>query len=303
MARFDLNEENYYIPEQDGPVLEAWTANSVIEQVARKVQMSANALRLKGLEGADPRVVAEGALIPDADLTPDSLLLEAVKYAEILPLSWEDVSDSDGAAITAYKIDWVSKFAVKYDNACLGVTAAKGTTVGTLADRPFDSVYVEATAAGNVTPTAGALTFDHINAGWSEVEANPFYAANRSVVIAHPMVRGALRNLKDSDGNPVYSSGQAVSGAVGDSLFGTQVVYSRGARTSAVQSSAPAGNPLLIFGDRSLLINGVRSGPDSVISPEVDFKTDVYNLKMRARRGFVVAQPTAFHVVEITAGP
>lgn len=302
MARTDLSHANYWIPEQEGPVLSAVRQNSVIEQVARKFNMTTDLARLKGVSGADPRVVAEGGLIPDADLDFADKVIEAVKYAELLPLSYEDVSDSSGQFIEDYKVDWFSNFAVKFDNACLGVTAAQGTTTGTRADRPFNSVYVEATALSNVTATAGALTFEDLNDGWSQVESDPYYGAGTGVIIAHPMVRGSLRSLKDADGNNIFSAGQAVSGSVGDSLFGVPIVYSRGARTSAVQTANPAGNPLIIFGDRSALIDGVRSGPESVLSTEVDFKTDVYNLKVRARRGFVVSQPSAFHVVEITAG-
>lgn len=300
MARTDLNHENHWIPEQEGPVLKKVNENSAVEAVAKKVPMSTDMLRLNGVDGANPRVVAEGALIPDAELTFDTRVLEVVKYAEILPLSYEDVSDSSGRFIEDYKVSWFGNFATKFDNACLGVTAAKGTTAGTIADRPFNSVYFEANAAGNVLQTAGALTLDDLNDAWSATEGDVYYNAGSGVIIAHPSVRGSLRVLKDAAGNPVFSSGQSISGGVGDTLFGMPVVYSRGARTSAVQTANPAGNPLIIFGDRSLLIDGVRSGPESVLSTEVDFKTDVYNLKVRARRGFVVAQPSAFNVVEIT---
>lgn len=303
MARTDLNHENHWIPEQEGPVLAKVQENSAVEAVAKKVPMSTDMLRLNGVDGADPRVVAEGALIPDASLTFDTRVLEVVKYAEILPLSYEDVSDSSGRFIEDYKVSWFGNFATKFDNACLGVTAAKGTTVGTIADRPFNSVYFEANTAGNVLQTAGALNLDHLNDAWSKSEGDVYYNAGSGVIIAHPSVRGALRVLKDAAGNPVFSAGQSISGGIGDSLFGIPVVYSRGARTSAVQTANPAGNALIIFGDRSLLIDGVRSGPESVLSTEVDFKTDVYNLKVRARRGFVVAQPSAFNVVEITTGP
>lgn len=303
MARTDLNHGNYWIKEQDGPVLDRVRENSVIESYARKENMTTDMARLKGVFGADPQVVAEGTLIPDAVLTFEDKTLEVVKYAELLPLSEEDLADASGDFIQAYKVDWFGNFATKYDNACLGVTAAMGTTTATRKDRPFNSVYFEANAVGNVTQTAGDLTLDDLNDAFSASEVDIHYNAGSGIIIAHPSVRGTLRVLKDSSGQLVFNSGQSLSGQIGDTLFGVPVVYSRGARTSAAQTSSPAGNPLIIFGDRSLLVNGVRSGPESELSREVDFKTGVINLKVQARRGFVVARPSAFNVVEITAGP
>lgn len=303
MARTDLNHSNFYIPEQEGPVLEAVRRTSAVEAVAKKVNMTTDMARLKGVTGANPRIVAEGALIPDANLTFDNQVLEAFKYAEILPLSYEDVSDSSGQFIEDYKVDWFSNFALKYDNAALGVTAAKGSTEGTLADRPFNSVYYVASqaGAGALTQTAGVLTFEDVNAALTRVETAAHYDDGRGVIIAHPAFRGALRALKDADGNPVWSNGQALSGGVGETLLGKQLVFSRGARTSAAQTANPAGNPLLIIADRNNLISGVRSGPESVLSTEVDFKTDVYNLKMRARRGFLAINSDSLAVVEVTS--
>lgn len=301
MARVDLNHTNGWIPEQEGPVLERVRQVSAVEALAKKVQMTTDLARLKGVSGADPRIVAEGALIPDATLSFRDEVLEAYKWAEILPLSYEDVSDSTGAIIEEYKTDWFAEFAAKYDNAALGVTAAKGTTAGTLADRPFNSVYYVASQAGNVLQTAGAVTLDDLNDSLGSVESSGYFAAERGVIIAHPSLKASLRVLKDAQGNPVFTSGQAVSGQVGDTLFGYRIQFSTGARTSAVMDASPTGNPLMIFADRNNLIAGVRSGPESVLSTEVDFKTDVYNLKVRARRGFIVTNPESLAVVEITS--
>lgn len=302
MARVDLNHENGWIPEQEGPVLERVRKVSAVEALAKKVNMTTDLARLKGVSGADPRIVAEGALIPDAVLSFRDEVLEAHKWAEILPLSYEDVSDASGAIIEEYKADWFAQFAAKYDSAALGVTAAKGSTEGTLATRPFNSVYYVASQAGNVLQTAGAVTLDDLNDSLGAVEASGYFAAERGVIIAHPSLKASLRVLKDAAGNPVFTAGQAVSGQVGDTLFGYTIQFSTGAKTSATMSASPDGNPLMIFADRNNLIAGVRSGPESVLSTEVDFKTDVYNLKVRARRGFVVTNPESLAVVEITAG-
>lgn len=301
MARQDLDHSNY-IPEQEGPVLERVRKVSAVEALAKKVNMTTDLARLKGVSGANPRIVAEGALIPDATLAFRDEILEAYKWAEILALSNEDVADMTGSVIEDYKADWFANFAAQYDNAALGVTGAKGTTTGTLASRPFNSVYYVASQNGGVTQTAGAVTLEDLSNALGRVETSGHFARERGVIIAHPALLASMRVLKDAAGNPVFTAGQAIAGGVGETLFGYPVQFSTGARTSAAMDDSPEGNPLLIVADRNNLIAGVRSGPESVISTDVDFKTDVYNLKMRARRGFVVTNPESLAVVEITAG-
>lgn len=303
MARQDLNHTNGWIQEQVGPVLQTVQETSVIESSARRVQMTTDLMRIPSLDGADPRIVAEGETYPEAALDLGNQTLEVVKYGEILAVSREDVEDSDGSIINEYKKNWFRNWAVKFDNAALGVTAAKGSTPSTLKDRPFDSVYSVATAAGNVQKTAGALKLEMLSDALGDLEVSNYFTSANGIIIAHPAIKAALRTLKDAAGNPVFNSGQALSGGVGDTLFGYEVKYSLGARTSAVQSDAPTGNPLIVVGARDHLVNGVRSGPESELSTEVDFKSDVYNLKVRARRGFKVTEASAFSVVEITTGP
>jgi HK97 family phage major capsid protein len=85
------------------------------------------------------------------------------------------------------------------------------------------------------------------------------------------------------------------------SLFGYPLVVSYGAATSAAATDAPAGNPLLIVGNRQMLINGVRGGVESAVSRDAEFTKDGVLLKTRIRRGFAVADADAFAIVEKTA--
>lgn len=303
MARTDLNHSNGWIPEQVGPVLQTVEQTSVIESSARKVNMTTDQMRIPSLDGADPRIVAEGEVFPEAALTLSDQQLIVSKYGEIIAISREDVEDSDGSFLEEYKKNWFRNWAVKFDNAALGVATGRGTTAGTLKDRPFDSVYSVAKANSAVAETAGALKLEMLSDALGDLEVSNFFSAANGIIIAHPSLKASLRVLKDAAGNPVFNAGQAIAGGVGDTLFGYEVKYSLGARVSAAQSSAPTGNPLLIVGARDYLVNGVRSGPESQLSTEVDFKSDVYNLKVQARRGFKVTEKSAFSVVEITAGP
>lgn len=187
---------------------------------------------------------------------------------------------------------WANSFARELDNACLGVTADKsGTTV------PFTSVYNAADAAGNVTETAGDLAYEALNELFGSIEEGDYNG--NLVVIAHPAFKGALRNLKDADGNRVVAD---PLGAGVPTVFGHELRFSTGARTSAAPTDKPTGNPLLIVGNRDHMILGVRDGIESQVSDQARWETDHVELKMRARRAFAPATGDAFYVVEKTAG-
>jgi len=293
MARTDLNRSNGWIVEQSGSeVLTKIYAESAVEQVARKVQMTSDALRVPTFAHTGVDIVAEGAQIPQQSAVLDSVLLEANKWADRFTLSVEDERDAVVDAFAAYKRSWASSFAKELDNACLGVTAdatGPGTSV------PFQSVYNAATSAGNVTATAGALKFEMLNDLFAAVEEGDYNG--NLVIIAHPSFAGALRNLKDADGLRVVTE---PLGGGQQSIFGRNVVYSTGARTSATATEAPTGSPLLIVANADNLILGVRDGVESAIS---DFRWDYdeREVKMRARRAFAVGDAEAVHVIEKTA--
>lgn len=294
MARTDLSRANGWIVEQSGSeVLQTIVSTSAVEAVARKVNMTSDALRVPRFASDGVDIVAEGALIPQKDATLDSILLEANKWANRFTLSVEDERDAVIDAFNAYKVHWASQFARELDNACLGVTAdvtGPGTSV------PFQSVYNAATDAGNVVATAGALEFEMLNDAFAGLETGEYNGD--LVVIAHPAFKGGLRNLKDAAGDRVVSE---PLGGGNQTVFGQEVVYSTGARTSATATHAPAGNPLLIVANRSHLVLGVRDGVESAIA-DFRWEYDEREVKMRARRAFAPATPEALQVIELTAG-
>jgi HK97 family phage major capsid protein len=284
----DLSVDNGWIPVSQSPdVLSRVTQTSAVEAVARKVVMTSEftAVPRFAAEGVD--VVAEHAEIPLRDAALDDVTLRAVKFANRFGISVEDREDAVADALLAYQASWTSNFAAKLDNACLGVTGTGG---------PFESVY-RAVGAGNRTATAGALTYDVLADVFGGLEAGDFGGNN--VVIAHPALAMALRNLKDSDGTRIVSD---PLGSGVPTVFGAQLVFSNGARTSATNTDRPTGNPLLVVSNRENLILGVRSGPEALISTDARWETDEVELKMRARRGFVLADAAAARVIELTAG-
>lgn len=296
MARIDLTEANGYILEEQGSsVVQALLANSAIESFARREAMASRTKSVPRFIADAPEVVAEGETIPQATATLDEVVLTAKKYAKIFHISEEDVNDSLVDTLAVYKREWASRWARKFDNAALGVTvAADGTDVA-----PFTSLYAEADILGTILPTLGSLTFAQLNTAVSEVESSEYYDAANTVFMVHPKMLAEIRGLVDGTGALVLPN--PLAGTPG-SLFGYPLVVSYGAATSAAATDAPTGNPLLIVGNKNLLINGVRGGVESVVSRDAEFGTDGVLLKTRIRRAFAVARPEGFFIIEKTAG-
>lgn len=287
----DLNIDNGWIKEQaTSEVLQTVTNTSAVEQVARRVNMTSEFASVPRFDAEGVDVVPEHAVIPVVEADLDEVTLRAIKFANRHTISVEDDRDALVDELNAFKVRWASNFAVKLDNAALGASgAANGTT------RPFESVY-QAVGAGGRLATAGNLTYEDLVGVVGDLETGDY--GDDLVVIAHPAFGMQLRNLKDEAGDRVVGD---PLGAGVPTVFGRELIFSKGARVSATASDRPTGNPLLIVGSRRNLILGVRDGVESQLSDQVRWETDELEIKMRARRGFVVADPTAFRVIEKTA--
>ena len=294
MARVNANA---WVPEEYGSeVLQTVNANSAVEALARKVQMTSDVHKTPRLGGLTVEVIQKGEVYPEDQPTMDNVLLDAVKFGDRVIIAEEDLDDARVDVVTALQNEWAVAYSRKLDNACLGTTAAaNGDTV------PFNSVYREVSqgaVAGNLIQTAGAVTYADLSGVLGAAEGAAYYSDSDTVVIAHTKFKGLFRGLTDLNGRPLFVEGLA--GTPG-TLFGFPVQFTQGAATSATNVQNPAGNPLLIVGNRNHLILGVRSGPESLLSYDAGFGTDEPHIKMRARRAFAVGRASAFGVLEITA--
>jgi HK97 family phage major capsid protein len=292
ISRTDLTEANGYILEEQGStVIQDFLANSAVERFARREAMASRTKSVPRFVGDAPVVVAEGAEIPASAPTLDEIVLTAKKYAQLMHISEEDVNDSLVDTLGVYKREWASRFARKFDNACLGVNiATDGTDVA-----PYTSLYAAINWTTNRIQTGGALSFDDINNALGIVEDSSKFDAANTVWMAHPKMLKEIRGMVKPNSDLVLPD--PIAGTPG-SLFGYPLVISYGAATSAAASASPTGNPLLIVGNRQMLINGVRGGVESVLSRDAEFARDGVVLKTRIRRGFAVADADAFAIVE-----
>lgn len=278
----DLSEANGWIPEPgSNEVLQRDVVNSAVEAAARKVTMTSRTVSVPRFVAQGVDVVAEHATIPVKDADLDEVVLTAHKFANRFAISVEDRQDAVVDALNAYKREWLSNYAIKLDNACLGAAAG-----------PFTSVA----AAVTESQTAGALTYEHLVDAIGTMEAN---RKGGLVVIAHPAFKMSLRNLKDEAGDRVVAD---PLGAGVPTVFGHELYFSYGAALSADATDEPEGNPILVVANKTGLILGVRSGPESLVSDEARWETDEVELKMRSRRGFVLADASSAAVLELTAG-
>lgn len=313
MAASDVDQ---WIPEEfGGPIITQIRKSSVVEVVARQEPMSTATKKVPRDGGVDfAGATTKGVAIAEDDSDVDSVLLTARKLARIVRLNDEDVEDTSQVAnvITQKQLGWASAYGVGFDNATLAVTAAEnGSTV------PFTSLYrtlrttdaglpsgVTYTADDNYLATAGALTYADLSDAFGTLETGNFWSDADMLVIAHPAFRGAFRGLLDSNNRPLFLENQNQNGTPNDSLWNVGINWTPGARTSAIATNKPVGNPLMFIGNRQMLIKGNRSGPEyAVAGPNsgAGFTTDQTLLKFRTRRGFAVGDPNSWTVIELTS--
>jgi HK97 family phage major capsid protein len=289
---------------------------SFVEANARREPMGTDTKTLnRQLAEAGVAITAKGVAYNEEIPTGDEVTLTVRKFTAALRIAEEDVADLPASGVANYissrQQGWASNYAKFLDNACLGVTAASNG--GTI---PFTSLYrslstttssVGYTANDNIVQTGGALTYAKLSAVLAKLENSDFYDFGNVIVVAHPSLIASFRNLVDDQHRPLFDSapgGQPGQADQKATLFGLPVQFSQGAKTSAVASVSPSGNPLLFVVNKQALILGVRSGPESVAISGWDGTsslTDEAIVKMRSRRAFVAANPKAAAVLEITA--
>lgn len=302
MARNDLNA---WIPEDEGSdVLQRVTQLSGIERFARREPMTTATKSVPRSAGAGVGVVAKGDAYGEDESVNDEVVLTARKFGRVFRFAEEDLDDTLPNVIATKQRDWATSYSKALDNACIGTTgAANGTTV------PFTSVYRALTQANAATgysagagiiATGGPVTYDDLSDVLSLYEVSDYFDPSDTIVIAHPAYRGFIRIVKDDSGAPVFTPG----GGDSDRMWEFPITWSLGAKTSAVNTDAPTGNPLLMIANRRFTILGIRSGPESVTVDGRDgasMLTDEALMKMRSRRGFVLGHEKAAVILEKTA--
>ena len=301
MAR---NTMEAWIPEEDGSeVIQRVLQTSAIERFARRIPMSTATRTEPRSTGVGVETIGKGGTYGEDESTNDDVLLTVRKFGKAIRIAEEDLEDTLVNTVATKQRDWATSYAKYLDNAALGTVGAENGTT-----RPYASVYQQLTAglAGNIVQTgtggAGAVdlpTYDEFSEVVSKVEAGNYFDPSALVIIANPLFRSYFRGVKDDQGAPLFVQGLA---GTPDTLYGTEVAWSLGARVNTTASDAPTGNPLLVVCNRDLLMLGVRSGPESIFidgRSGLSALTDEAILKMRARRAFNIGHLEGFAALEV----
>lgn len=312
-----------FIPtEPSGPALVALGQASAVEQYANPVTMTSDTKEIDRFGGFTVATVAKGQEYGFSTNTSDRIEMVARKVGGAAKIAEEDLVDTTmgEATMTMYETEAGKALAAHYDNAALAVTAApNGTTV------KYASVYYELTQAhttphGNYTANAnitqiersdflaGATGYAAISAWLAKYEEGLFYDEDGTVVLMAPAFKALMRNqLNPQTGMPYFTDPRSGADAT---FFGYQGKFTKGARTSAVDTQTPAGNPIAIVGNAKLMNNG-RARTSAGMAPGnpgtawqragngIGFLSDEALMKATMRRAFRISTPHAFSILEI----
>ncbi|MFJ8935363.1 phage major capsid protein [Streptomyces sp. NPDC102365] len=303
--------EDWVVPEFAPDVIQALGRNSATEKLARPETMTSDTKQVPRSGDFAVAVIAKGAAYGETAGTNDYVEMIARKVGGIHRVAVEDLMDSRVDILATKRVDAARGLAKFFDNATLAVSAASNG--GTI---PYTSVYKAVRTTNSATSytaddnyTAGALSYANLNSTLAKYEDSEWADDSETFVIAHPAFKAAMRGLLDSQNRPIFVQGQ---GDVADVLFGHPITWSFGAKVSATATQSPTGNPLLIVGNRQLMIKGMAQLAPYVTSTNPGFqlqlptsgdgfKTDEALLKAAMRRGFVIGTEHGFSVFEKTS--
>lgn len=315
--------EALIVVETSQTVIQQVAKTSVMERIAPPETMTSDTKQVARFGGFSVATVAKGAEYGFSTNTQDMVDLIARKIGGAAKIAEEDLADTitGEATMAKYEAEAGTALALTFDHATIGTTAApNGTTV------PFESIYYTLNTAqttpwgayapgDNITQVARDATAtamqDAVIEFLAKYEESRWYAEGDTFLIASPAVKSIFRGVRDADGNPIFVPGGAQGGG-GPVLFGYEANtgLTTGARTDATMTQAPAGNPLVVIGNRSALKRGLARTTAGMVpgNPGVQwqraangigFLSDEALMKAMMRRAFVTTVPQAVSILEI----
>lgn len=313
------NVQNWIPIEYDSDVVQRVRMDSAIERWARPYPMRTSTREIPRSAGMS--VTADTTYTDDASAN-DKVVLTARRFVARFSIDEDDLADVNSRmdTIATKGVDWAISYADTFDNACLGVTGAESSTPSL--HRPFTSLYKALRTTDGAIYTAdanylswngttfnmlatpdGTSIYEKLSAAFSKVETGKYWSQADMLVIAHPAFRNSLRLTVDRNGSPIFEESAYVDSATQrtvDTLFGTQIAWSRGCKTTSNGcTDSPDGNPLLYCVNTRYLAKGNRSGPETLTdNARAQDDTDAYSVKFRTRRAFKITQQNSAAVLE-----
>jgi HK97 family phage major capsid protein len=286
--------------------------NSAVLAYGQPVTMATESRSTPRSGGVHMVGTAKGGAYTEDSSANDSVYLYAQKYTGAVRIAEEDINDALADVVNTKNADAATSFAKLFDNSCLAVTAAKATT-----NWAFDSLYYiltqtdavtgyQANANLNKTTAGSGVQYKDLSKALGVLETSDYWSEPDTLVIAHPSLKRSLREILGTDNRPIFnesSNGTAGGGqGSGGTLFGHQIHWSLGAKTSAAPTDSPTGNPVIVFASTPYLMVGNRTPLETFfINPDTGMAamTDEAILKYRSLRAFAPGHQNAFSLLEI----
>jgi len=303
--------EDWIAVETGDVAITALVRESAVEALGRPEPMASDTKQVPRSGDFAIAAVAKGSPYGETSGTNDYVELIARKAGGVARIAEEDLLDSSSDILATKRNDAARNMAKFFDNATLATTGAvNGTTV--LYTSVYKAVRTTNSATGYIADahyTGSAVTYAGLSATLAFYEDSDWFDEGNTFVIASPSYKAGLRGVVDGENRPIFIEG--VTGAQ-QTLFGYPITWSRGARTSPTNTSSPAGNPILVVGNRDLLIKGLAKLTPYIATPNpgfalqrgntgVGFLTDEALLKAAMRRGFAVGNEQGVAVHEKTS--
>jgi HK97 family phage major capsid protein len=303
--------------------IQALIQYSATEKLARPEPMATDTKQVPRSGDFAISSVAKGAAYTETSGVNDYVQLIARKAGGVLRVAEEDLTDAGPDILATKRIGASRNMALFFDNGTLGTSAAEnGTTVNWTsvykALRTTNSAsgvyqYTADTNYQTISASAtGAVKYTAFSDFVGKYEQSNFFDEAQGFVIANPAWKAFLRGVLDTTGQPIFNETPTIEGLTRATLFGYPITWSMGARVSAVNTSNPTGNPLLIIGNRDLFIKGMARLSPQIANPNpgfalqragngVGYLTDEALMKAAMRRGFVLGTENGFAIAERVA--
>lgn len=283
--------------------------NSVIVDNALLRGMASNTVEVPRYLNAD---VGGGSQLTEDTNDGDDVVMYSYQYNGKATLDQAESEDTVADEVEAFSYEWLNSFHVSYDNACIGVSAARSSTVGNF--QPYDSIYrrvrANDTGAGytadvNYAAVASgtALTYSHLSTALNKVEKTKFWTPQNGVAYLHPGLLDQLRGVKDLNDRPILVelAGSAnKEGMWAGTLMGYPAKLTHGARVSNNFKMTAASYYLIAFVNRRFHRHGDRIMPATrFIDAALNRDALEHTIQTRARKGFVLTVPQAASVLEV----
>lgn len=303
--------ENWIPVETGDMAIQALVRTSAVEALGRPEPMASDTKQVPRSGEFAIAAVGKGSAYGETSGTNDYVELIARKAGGVARVAEEDLLDVTVDILATKRNDASRNMAKFFDNATLGCSGTEnGTTV------LYTSVYKALRTTNSATSytaddhyTGASASYDGFSTTLGQYEDSEWFDEANTFVIASPAFKKSFRGIKDDNGTPIFQQGD---GSGNDRLFGYRVTYSYGARVTATNSSSPTGNPILVIGNRDLLIKGMAKLTPQITSTNpgfalqranngVGFLTDEALLKAAMRRGFAVGQENGMALFELTS--